>query len=117
MRTERSEAIAVFITAGNKAEAVRLAEILVEARLAACVQIIPQMESVYRWQGQVERQEEVLLIAKTVKSKFEELEREVRAVHNYETPEIIAVPIVSGSDPYLKWLLDSVTDGTDEGHD
>ncbi len=103
-----TEAIAVFITAANKDEAARLAEMLVEARRAACVQILPGMESVYRWQGKIERQPEVLLIAKTLRSKFAELEREVRAVHSYETPEIVAVPIVNGSAPYLEWLMASV---------
>ena len=96
--------IVVFMTAANGEEATRLAEMLVGAHLAACVQILPEMESVYRWQGKVERQAEVLLIAKTVRGKFEELEREVRALHSYDTPEIVAVPIVTGSAPYLEWL-------------
>jgi periplasmic divalent cation tolerance protein len=96
--------IVVFMTAANGEEATRLAEMLVGAHLAACVQILPEMESVYRWQGKVERQAEVLLIAKTVRGKFDELEREVRALHSYDTPEIVAVPIVTGSAPYLEWL-------------
>jgi len=99
-----SDAIAVLITAPNGEEAARLADMLVGSRLAACVQILPPMESVYRWQGNVERQAEVLLIAKTVRERFDELEREVRALHSYDTPEIIAVPILAGSAAYLKWL-------------
>lgn len=98
------DAIVVFMTAANGEEATRLAEMLVGAHLAACVQILPEMESVYRWQGKIERQAEVLLIAKTTQDKFDELEREVRALHSYETPEIVAVPIVTGSAPYLEWL-------------
>ena len=98
------DAIVVFMTAANGEEATRLAEMLVGAHLAACVQILPEIESVYRWQGKVERQAEVLLIAKTVRRKFDELEREVRALHSYDTPEIVAVPIVTGSAPYLEWL-------------
>ena len=97
--------IVVFMTAANGEEATRLADMLVGAHLAACVQILPEMESVYRWQGKVERQAEVLLIAKTTRGKFDELEREVRALHSYDTPEIVAVPIVAGSAPYLKWLV------------
>ena len=62
------------------------------------------MESVYRWQGKIERQSEILLLAKTTEDKFEELEREVRALHSYETPEIIAVPVTAGSAAYLEWL-------------
>lgn len=103
-----SDAIVVFLTAAHGEEAARIAEMLVGARLAACVQILPPMESVYRWQGRIERQSEVLLIAKTIQSKFEELEREVIALHSYETPEIIAVPIVAGSKRYLDWLDESV---------
>jgi periplasmic divalent cation tolerance protein len=99
-----SDSIIVFMTASNGEEAARLADMLVGAHLAACVQILPEMESVYRWQGKIERAPEVLLLAKTTKSKFEELEREVRALHSYDTPEIIAVPVVAGSAPYLDWL-------------
>jgi periplasmic divalent cation tolerance protein len=97
-------AIVVFITAANGEEARRLAEMLVGAHLAACVQILPEMESVYRWQGKIERQSEVLMLAKTTKTKFAELEREVRALHSYETPEIIAIPLAAASTPYLEWL-------------
>ena len=101
--------IAVFITTPNKEEASRLADMLVERSLAACVQILPVMESVYRWQGKVERQDEVLLIAKTINSRFADLEREVRALHSHETPEIVAFPLTAGSEKYLRWLSTSVT--------
>ena len=104
------DAIVVFMTAANGEEATRLADMLVGAHLAACVQILPEMESVYRWQGKIERQSEVLLLAKTTRAKFDELEREVRALHSYDTPEIIAVPIVAGSTPYLEWLTSEATD-------
>jgi periplasmic divalent cation tolerance protein len=113
--TSDEEAIAVFVTATNRAEAVRLAEMLVGQRLAGCVQILPEMESVYRWQGKLERQREVLLIAKTVSAKFAALEREVRAIHSYETPEIVALPITAGSISYLAWLSASLTDENQAG--
>ncbi len=102
------EAIVVLMTAANGEEAARLADLLIGAHLAACVQILPEMESVYRWQGKIERQPEILLLAKTTLSKFEDLEREVRGLHSYETPEIIALPIVAGSAPYLDWLTASL---------
>ena len=102
------DAIAVFITAANGEEATRLADLLIGAHLAACVQILPEMESVYRWQGKIERQSEILLIAKTTAAKFADLEREVRALHSYDTPEIVAVPLVAGSKPYLEWLTNSL---------
>ncbi|HWF88768.1 MAG TPA: divalent-cation tolerance protein CutA [Pyrinomonadaceae bacterium] len=99
------DAIVVFITAASGEEASRLAEMLVGAHLAACVQILPEIESVYRWQGKIERQAEILLLAKTTMGKFDELEREVRALHSYDTPEIVAVPVTVGSAPYLEWLV------------
>src|SRR5919112_6767619 len=88
-----SAAIVVLLTAGSQEEATRLAEMLVGAHLAACVQILPQMESVYRWKGEVHRAPEFLLLAKTTRAKFADLEREVRALHTYDTPEIVAVPV------------------------
>ena len=107
MSDDATDAIIVFMTASNGEEAARLAEMLVGAHLAACVQILPEIESVYRWQGKIERAPEVLILAKTTRSKFDELEREVRALHSYDTPEIIAVPVVAGSAAYLTWLSEA----------
>ena len=103
-----SDAIVVLMTAPTLEEARMLAGKLVESRLAACVQILPEMESVYRWQGKVERQPEHLLLAKTTADRFEELEREVRAMHSYDTPEIVSFPLTEGSSDYLQWLQESV---------
>ncbi len=77
---------------------------LVNSRLAACVQILPEIESLYFWKDKVERQPETLLIAKTVEANFDELRKEVTALHSYEMPEIIALPIINASTPYLEWL-------------
>jgi periplasmic divalent cation tolerance protein len=99
-----TEAIVVMMTAASQDEASHIAEMLIGARLAACVQILPEIESVYRWQGEVKREHEILVLAKTVASRFDELESKVRAMHSYETPEIIALPITAGSMPYLEWL-------------
>ncbi|HKO95396.1 MAG TPA: divalent-cation tolerance protein CutA [Pyrinomonadaceae bacterium] len=103
-----SSAIAVFITTANKEEAGRLAEMLVEERLSACVQILPEIESIYRWQGKTERQQEVLMIAKTTSARFNALEQRVLAMHSYETPEIVAIPLTDGSESYLNWLRENV---------
>ena len=103
----RSDPIVVLMTAASAEEATRIAELLVNKKLAACVQILPDLQSVYVWKGEVQREKEVLLLAKTIRANFAELEREVRAIHSYETPEIIALPIVEGSEPYLKWLTSS----------
>ena len=96
------------MTASSHEEAGRIADALIENRLAACVQILPAIESVYRWQGNVEKSSEVLLIAKTESGKFAELERQVRAMHSYETPEIVAVPASAISQPYSEWLSTSL---------
>ncbi len=87
---------------------------LVGNRLAACVQILPAIESVYRWQRGIERSSEVLLLAKTESNKFAELERQVRAIHSYETPEIVAVPITAISEPYGEWLSVSLERSEDD---
>ena len=102
------QAIVVFITAPTRDEARAIADKLVETQLAACVQILPEMESVFRWQGKVERQPEHLLLAKTAADRFAELEREVRAMHSYETPEIVSFPLTESSPDYLRWLQESV---------
>src|SRR5919199_6762276 len=103
-----TDAIVVLMTAGSREEAARLADILVVARLAACVQILPEIESVYHWKGNVERAPEILLLAKTTQANFTALEAAVRALHSYETPEIIALPITAASAPYLEWLTANV---------
>ncbi len=105
---ETTEAIVVLMTAGSREEAVRLADLLVVARLAACVQILPEMESVYHWEGKIERAPEILLLAKTTCANFAALEAAVRSLHSYETPEIIALPVTAASAPYLEWLTASV---------
>ena len=110
MSTHPDQAIMVFITAATADEANRLADMLVDRRLAACVQIMPEMSSVFRWQGKVETQREMLLIVKTLNSKFPEIEREVVKLHSYETPEIVAIPLSAGSGPYLEWLKASVSE-------
>ena len=98
------------MTAANAEEADLIASMLVEARLAACVQILPSIKSVYRWKGELVRENEVLLSAKTTREKFAELDRAVRAIHSYETPEIIALQITEGSLDYLEWLRDCVAE-------
>jgi periplasmic divalent cation tolerance protein len=86
----------------------RIASELVSRRLAACVQIVGPVQSVYRWQGKVERAEEWLLFVKTVAEQFAAVDAAIRSLHTYETPEIIATPITAGSDAYLGWLAEQV---------
>lgn len=104
----QSKAVVVFMTAPKREEAERIAEILVNHRLAACVQILPEITSFYHWQGKIERDAEVLILAKTTIDKFPEMEKVVRENHSYEVPEIIAVSAEAVSDPYLNWLINEV---------
>lgn len=98
------ENIVVFITASNEDEAVLIARTLVETRLAGCVNILRGIRSIYSWQGKIEDEAEVLMVAKTQKNLFKGLAEKVQELHSYSVPEIIAVPLAEGSENYLKWL-------------
>ncbi|MDX6614261.1 MAG: periplasmic divalent cation tolerance protein [Blastocatellia bacterium] len=115
MDTQASDAILVFLTTASSNEAKLLAAALVDGRFASCVQILPQVESVYRWEGQVRYDDEVLLLVKTTAKKFEELEREVRRLHSYQVPEILAVPVMLISEPYLIWLTGQLEASSETG--
>jgi periplasmic divalent cation tolerance protein len=106
------EFIIVYVTAGSLAEGDRLARALVDERLAACVNRIATVQSVYRWEGKLEQSEEQLLIIKTQRRLFAALEKRVRELHSYSVPEIVALPIIEGSQDYLRWLGDQTNDGT-----
>ena len=100
--------VVLLCTCGSVAEARRLSRTIVREKWAACVNIIPSVASVYRWRGRIEESRESLLLIKTTRSLFRKLERRLRKLHSYEVPEIIALPIVAGSAPYLRWLAESV---------
>ncbi len=88
----------------SAAAAERMAAVLVEERLVACVQVVGPVRSTYRWRGAVERANEWLCHLKTTAERWPDVEARVRALHSYETPEIVALPIVAGSAPYLAWI-------------
>ncbi len=94
----------VLVTCASIAEARKIGRAVVEKKLAACANIVSGVESIYRWQGKVERAREVLVIIKTAGTRLRELEREVKRLHSYDVPEFIAFPIVGGSKEYLKWI-------------
>jgi periplasmic divalent cation tolerance protein len=103
-----NEKIIVFMTSDDEQVAARIAEGLLAKRQAACVGIFPRGKSFYWWEGKIDSAEEFLLIAKTRRDLLEKLIETVKGIHNYEVPEIIAVPAVGGSGDYLKWI-DEVT--------
>mgnify|MGYP006383139605 CR=1 FL=1 len=96
--------LVVFCTCPDEASAARIAHALVEERLAACVNRVPGLRSTYRWRGAVHEDSEVLLVIKTAEDRFEALRERVVALHPYELPEIVAVPITHGLAPYLDWI-------------
>ena len=99
-----SDPIVVLVTCGSEDEAVRIANALVEDHLAACVNLISPIRSIYRWEGKIWDEKEWLLIIKTQEERFEELEKKVKALHSYSVPEIICLPIIDGSESYLNWI-------------
>lgn len=101
--------IQVQTTTDSEQLARRIASTLVERRLAACVQVLGPATSTYRWQGEVQIATEWLCLIKTTRELYPQLEAALRELHSYQTPEIIALPISSGSEDYLQWLADEVT--------
>ena len=101
-------ALVVLTTTETPQQAEQLANLLVDRELAACVQILPPMTSLYRWQGKIERATETLLLIKTTREIYPTLETLIRANHPYQTPEVIALPVEAASNDYLTWLTTSV---------
>lgn len=102
-----SQPLVVYCTCPDQTTAERIAEALVAERLAACANVVPGLISIYRWQGQVRREAELLLIIKTRGVDYSLLEARIRELHPYEVPEIVALPIQAGAAEYLGWLADS----------
>ncbi len=103
------ECIAVLVAAKDEDEAARIAVGLVHKKLAACCNIIKGARSIYRWEGAVHDEHEALMVIKTRRELFSALEAEVKRLHSYSTPEIIALPIIAGSDAYLTWIEKSTS--------
>lgn len=98
----------IFITASGKKEAARIAEGLVKNKLAACVNLVDNITSVFWWEGKIDKASEVLLVVKSKKSKIPKIIRLVKSLHSYEIPEIIALPIIAGEKKYLNWIDESL---------
>jgi periplasmic divalent cation tolerance protein len=106
--TDSVDALVVLTTLENQEDGERLAKLLLEGGLAACVQILPPMTSIYRWQGAIERASEILLLIKTTRPAYQQLEAVIKENHPYQTPEIIALPVEAGLGDYLNWLTAAI---------
>ena len=105
-----TDALVALSTVGSADDAQRIARALVERRLAACVNVVPGLTSVYAWKGAVETDQELLLVIKTRRARFEALRAALVELHPYEVPELIALPVEAGHGPYLDWLNASLND-------
>ena len=98
----------VYITTADKADAQEIGSALVESRLAACVNIIDPMYSIYRWEGQIQEDQEVVMIAKTTEKNVPALKDKVKSMHPYEVPCIVCLPVADGHEPFLQWIREQV---------
>jgi periplasmic divalent cation tolerance protein len=103
-----TDVLVVLCSCGTHKEALAIGRSLIEAQLAACVNVLPSIDSVYRWQGKVETAQEALLVIKTTQQRFLALKDRITHLHTYDTPEIIAMPVAEASDKYLAWIRDQV---------
>lgn len=106
MKKPSGQMLVVFVTTASQEEAVKIARAMVNTKLAACASIIPAIQSVYRWKGKLVNEREVLILLKSTKPRYRALEKAIRAIHSYETPEIIALPVSDGLAQYIEWVSD-----------
>ena len=104
-----SKCVVVLVTCPTRALARRIARTLVTRRLAACVNVVPGVESTFQWKGKIDRSPEVLLLIKTTRRRFSSLAKALTRLHPYDVPEVIAVPVTAGTAPYLRWVARSVS--------
>ncbi len=104
MTSTSTDALVVLVTTPTAERAAELARALVGERLAACGNVVPGLRSIYRWEGKVQEDDEALLVLKTTRARFEALRDRVLALHPYEVPEVIALPVEAGSAAYLRWI-------------
>jgi periplasmic divalent cation tolerance protein len=103
-----TDKVLILVTASTRREARKIARQLVKARLAACVNITQPAQSIYRWEGKLADEKEILLFIKSTRDLFPEIRKSILAIHSYTTPEIICLPIIDGLPDYLNWIGDSV---------
>jgi len=103
-----TDKIVVLVTGSNSRECARIARHLLERRLIACASLVPQIRSLYTWEGKIADERECLMVLKSSREMFSELQAEIEKLHSYSVPEIIALPIVAGSPNYLTWIAESM---------
>ena len=109
IRKKQAEPVLViFVTVANRKEAVRIGQEMVQMKLAACANVIPGIQSIYRWKGKIAKAQEVLLILKSTKPRYHALEKAIKTMHAYEVPEIIALPVTEGLEAYVGWVRSEV---------
>jgi periplasmic divalent cation tolerance protein len=104
MKKSAGQIFVILVTTANQEEAAKIGKEMVNAKLAACANIIPGVQSIYRWKGKVVKAQETLLILKSTQPRYRALEKAIKAMHTYETPEIIALPVKKGLDRYIGWV-------------
>ncbi len=107
-----TDKVVIMVTAASRRECRKIARHLVEAQLAACVNITQPVESLYRWEGKLADEKEFVMLIKSTRDLFPEIKTEISRIHSYHTPEIICLPIIDGSRNYLQWVSDSVKRAT-----
>ena len=103
-----TKALVVYVTAGSRKMADKIAQALIKEKLASCVSIVPEIYSRYWWRGHIEYEKELLLVIKTETRRYASLEKRVRELHTYTVPEILAVPVLKGNPAYLAWMKDAL---------
>ena len=102
----------VYMTVGSKDEAIKIGKALITSRLAACINILDNMNSFYLWEGEIQDDTEVVMIAKTTEDRIPELIEKVRSMHSYDCPCIVSLPVLDGYQPFLDWIAGEVNDGS-----
>ena len=101
----------VFVTVSSEGEGKKIGNILVENRLAAGVNLVSQIHSIFRWKGNIENKDEVLLLINSTRERIDELVAKIKEIHSYDVPEIIAIPVFAGNKDYIDWVLEETTNG------
>ena len=108
MPITKSEVIIVFVTVPGLREGSRISKAILTSRLAACVNVIPGVQSMYQWKGKIVREKEAMLVMKTTRARYQKLEQKIKQLHPYEVPEVIAMPLICGSPQYIGWVTREV---------